>query len=116
MLIVWFHFRSAATKMANSGMTSEAMKHKFGWKSERMTSEYVSGSRAALIANANALTCAPVQNGQPAGRQVVGGPQPAVPQPPRQQPSVSINYFLHQISVKSREIIYFLVLKFFFKL
>ena len=94
MLIVWFHFRSAATKMANSGMTAEAMKHKFGWKSERMTTEYVSGSRAALFANANVLTCALGQNGQPAGQQTVRGPLPAGPQPPRQELNVSNLSFL----------------------
>ena len=70
--------------MANSGVTAEAMKHKFGWKSERMTAEYVSGSTAALITNANALTGVQVQSytAQSAGQQVVV-------QPPRQEQSVS---------------------------
>ena len=50
--------------MANSGCTSEALKHKFSWRSEKMTTEYVSGSHAALIANAKALTCG-VEGGEP---------------------------------------------------
>ena len=67
----------SATKMVNSGMTAVAMKHKLGRKSEGMTTEDVSGSRAALFANANVLTCAPGHNGQPAGQQTVRGPLPA---------------------------------------
>ena len=93
VIFLCFHFRSAATKMANSGCTSEALKHKFSWRSERMTTEYVSGSHAALIANARALTCG-VDGGEPAGRQLVRGAQPAAFQPSHQQPSVSINHFL----------------------
>ena len=93
LIFLVFHFRSAATKMANSGCTSEALKHKFSWRSEKMTTEYVSGSHAALIANAKALTCG-VDGGEPAGRQLVRGAQPVVVQPSHQQPSVSINYFL----------------------
>ena len=94
MLIVWYHFSMSATKMVNSGMTAVAMKHKFGRKSEGMTTEYVSGSRAALFANANVLTCAPGHNGQPAGQQTVRGPLPAGSQSPRQELNVSNLSFL----------------------
>ena len=43
-------------QMANSGVSSEVMKHKFNWKSERMTHEYVSISKNALVVSAKAIT------------------------------------------------------------
>ena len=87
------HPRSAATKMANSGCTSEALKHKFSWRSEKMTTEYVSGSHAALVANARALTSG-VGGGEPRGRQLARVAQPGAGQPSHQQPTVSINHLL----------------------
>ena len=87
------HPRSAATKMANSGCTSEALKHKFSWRSEKMTTEYVSGSHAALVANARALTSG-VGGGEPRGRQLARVAQPAAVQSSHQQPTVSINHLL----------------------
>ena len=73
--------------MANSGVSSEVMKHKFNWKSERMTHEYISISKNALVVSANAIT------GGHAGSQ--GGSQPSrdssvpvpqvVPQPTSQR-------------------------------
>ena len=93
MLIVWIHFSMPATKMVNSGLTAFAMKHKVGRKSEGKTTEVVSGSRAALFANANVLSCAPGQNGQPAGQQIFRGPPPVGPQQPCQEPNVSVIFF-----------------------
>ena len=82
-----------ATKMVNSGLTAFATKHKVGRKSEGKTTEVVSGSRAALFANANGLSCAPGQNGQPAGQQIFRGPPPVGPQQPCQEPNVSVIFF-----------------------
>ena len=42
--------------MANSGVSSEVMKQKFNWKSDRMTHEYVSISKNALVVSAKAIT------------------------------------------------------------
>ena len=82
-----------ATKMVNSGLTAFATKHKVGRKSEGKTTEVVSGSRAALFANANGVSCAGGQNGQPAGQQIFRGPPPVGPEQPCQEPNVSVIFF-----------------------
>ena len=47
--------RSAATAVADSGATSEQMRDFFGWSSTKMTSEYISTSKAAVINISNKL-------------------------------------------------------------
>ena len=41
--------RSAATVVADSGATSEQMRDFFGWSNTKMTNEYISTSKAAVI-------------------------------------------------------------------
>ena len=41
--------RSAATAVADSGATSEQMRDFFGWSNTKMTNEYISTSKAAVI-------------------------------------------------------------------
>ena len=47
--------RSAATAVADAGATSEQMQDFFGWSSSKMTTEYISTSKAAVINFANKL-------------------------------------------------------------
>merc|ERR1712107_842797 len=47
--------RSAATAVADAGATSEQMQDFFGWASSRMTTEYISTSKAAVVNFANKL-------------------------------------------------------------
>ena len=47
--------RSAATAVADAGATSEQMRDFFGWANTKMTSEYISTSKAAVINVANKL-------------------------------------------------------------
>ena len=47
--------RSAATAVADAGATSEQMQDFFGWSSSRMTTEYISTSKAAVVNFASKL-------------------------------------------------------------
>ena len=82
-----------ATKMVNGGLTASATKHKVGRKSEGKTTEVVSGSRAGLCANANDLSCAPGENGQPPGQEFFRGPSSVCHQQLFQEPNVSVIFF-----------------------
>ena len=50
--------RSAATAVADSGATSEQMRDFFGWSSTKMTTEYISTSKAAVMDVAGKLASA----------------------------------------------------------